>query len=249
MSKPIKLAVLLPCYGPHITHDRFKLCLDSALAQCISPAQMYVYGQGEQYKTLRHSKVDDMLALLPKVQSDGWTHVLMVDALDSTFVRPVKKIIEAYRLAGEPGVLCSAEMNCYPNLHFAPMIEVLHQTEYKYKYPNTGGWMGRIDAVQDLWERGLKLYGGMDNDQGIMQSLLVDGGGWDVELDSECRVWQCSPDHDAHVKWERNNGGLMCVNKHTKSAPCVLHFNGGYADPIEGKKERMMWAWERLYAN
>lgn len=147
---------------------------------------------------------------------------------------------------GAPDFLCSAERNCYPKQELAPMIEALHPTSYPYRYPNTGGWIGKSEVVRQLWRRGLDLYGGEENDQGIFQGLLVDGSAWNIVLDHKCRIWQTSPDMDVNVGWERSGKDsiMRCKNRLTRTYPCVLHFNGGFADPVEGKKERMQWAWQ-----
>lgn len=251
----VRLAILLPCFGTHSRAGKFGSTLDSVVAQCQNPNQIRVYGdETTPFKSLRQAKVEEMLKQIPILREGGFNHVMMVDAIDSLMVQPVAKIISEYKALGSPPILCSAERNCYPKQEFAPLIEALHPTQYEYKYPCTGGWIGEIGAVDRFWQRGLELYGGDENDQGIFQSMLVDGNGWQVQLDHQCRVWQNSPDHDSAVRWERvrwqqSASKLVCRNKATGSSPCVLHFNGGYCDPVEGKKERMAWGWERAYGD
>lgn len=238
----MKLLIYLPCYGPSA---KFDMCRQSIIANSMGK-NWFVERQTGIFKTLRQAKVEDMLLNDCFNEWQDATHIMMVDALDSIFVRGVDKIIQAYKAMGSPDFLCSAERHCYPKQELAPMIEALHPTVYPYRYPNTGGWIGKVEVVRQLWRRGLDLYGGEENDQGIFQGLLVDGSAWNIVLDHECRIWQTSPDMDVNVGWERSgkSGELRCKNRLTRTYPCVLHFNGGYADPVEGKKERMQWAWQ-----
>jgi hypothetical protein len=210
----------------------------------------FVYGGGTQYTGLRQCKVEKLLELLPVIEDKlGATHILMADSVDTLFVGDMEQIKREYVEMGAPDILFAGEKHCQPRPEFEGMLHAIIRPTSVWAFPNTGGYIGRIESLKEMWAAGLRRFGGLENDQDIVHSMIVDGGLWDFQVDHQCRIWQCEPDdvEVGEIDRAKMSSWRGYRNKVTGMYPHILHFNGGYCDPQTGRLERMKpWADELL---
>jgi hypothetical protein len=98
----------------------------------------------------------------------------------------------------------------------------------KYKYVNSGGYIGYKYAIQELfnWKSYDDIYKICSNggDQSYFTEYFISKHSDKVNLDSKCLIFQ-----NMHlVNWNElifENGKLY--NTIMKTKPCFIHFNGG----------------------
>ena len=152
--------------------------------------------------------------------------------------------MQKFRALDTP-LLFSAEVNCFPSSP-GQRVEDYPETATKYRFLNSGGFIGRIDHLLKT----LREWHGLDSaDSGLDQQWwahLYLSRAAKIKLDHNCEIFQClfMCENDLEV----GPSGLR--NRITGSSPCIVHGNGGagfgpFADFILGRKRR---PWMRLAA-
>lgn len=96
--------------------------------------------------------------------------------------------------------------------------------------PNFGGWMGERGAMMDVLQILAQMEGG-DPQERLREAIRKD---WlHVSFDYQRSIFQVMDGSDLEVVEGRIR------NNNTGEWPCLLHFAGGYTDPVHGKRERM----------
>lgn len=190
------------------------------------------YGVGESPGGWGDIKVTKLLPCLDRLKAKGYTHVLYIDGVDSLFVRGYDAIMDEYYALASPELLMSTEVDCWPLGRLAPFFDSDAQT--RFRYPNAGQYMGEIDYIAEkfamLQQEYFRIFG--DVDQAWITQGIVDGKMDGLVLDTTCSIFQSM------------SGAATSRNPDT----CVLHFNGGYVDPVDGRDARMKPVWEEICA-
>jgi len=220
------LAAITACLYPDT--QMIHLLMDSAVKHGVP---LSPYGIGCNPGGWGDIKVTKLLPVLEELMEEGYTHVLYTDGTDSLFVRSWEDIQQEYIALGSPVCLMSAEKDCYPFRDLGDKFPDVGP----WRYPCAGQFMGEIPWIWNRWNFMAKEYASHPecNDQGWITLEILAGRMECLVLDSECRVFQSMSGGDIQEG---------PVNAVTGSRPCVVHFNGGYSDPVCGRDERML-AW------
>jgi hypothetical protein len=231
---PMKLAVITANYGPRSDiHWMTKSCE-------MFKIPLHVWGQAPWCGWLRAHL--DAKEELKKLRAEGYTHFLYTDGRDAFFVVGLDEVLAKYTAMGSPRWLVAGEMNPWPLAQLG-----LHEkfaTDSPYKYPNCGGQIGEIDYVLDRWdfmEENYKEENG-ENTQGYVQRGFVEGVLAGMKIDTECRIFQC---WEGALNVDLYRGRVF--NQSTFAKPCLIHFHGGYTDPVHGKNDRIAPVWKELF--
>ena len=142
--------------------------------------------------------------------------VLFTDAYDVFFVTDLDNIVRRY-MDFSVEILFSAEKACWPD---ESMAEKHPPAETDYKFLNSGGFIGRVGALKDLFSEELLAS---DDDQLYIQRIWTyDTSRWSMALDYEQYIFQT------------NESNLTIRNKQlwndfTGCYPAIYHGNGGIA--------------------
>jgi hypothetical protein len=158
---------------------------------------------------------------LTAARDGGYTRFLFVDAFDTVIVSPVAEIISKIDHFAEQGhgVIVSAESSCWPD---PALCDLFPRVETAYRYPNTGGIAGSIDAF-------LELLGTMAiadkpvcvDDQHEMQLVYLAYPTTAYKLDSDAVLFH------SLVNAEKDVVRLRRPRiRSTGTAPSVFHANG-----------------------
>jgi len=149
--------------------------------------------------------------------------ICFIDAYDVLINQNVEYLLESFKYYN-CDLLIGAELNCYPNKY---------QNKYpfigsKYKYVNSGGYIGYKHAIQRMFN--WKSYDMIHNicadggDQSYFTEYFISEHSDKTRLDTECLIFQ-----NMHlVNWNEisfDNGKVY--NKILNKKPCFIHFNGG----------------------
>jgi hypothetical protein len=178
--------------------------------------------------------------------------ILFTDGYDAAFVSGESEILQKFHKINVP-VLFSAEVNCYPY----PTFSYLHkETVSKFRYLNSGGFMGRAGDLIDLFRRidhidtahkfHVDAMFDWSNQYRWMKAFLFTEEL--IGLDHSCEIFQTfasdlsiyneirlTPNEDDKVLLKENNIKSVLadfiindrlINKNTNSTPSHLHFNG-----------------------
>lgn len=222
--KHLKLAIISAAYYPADAHQLWML--RKSAEHFHIPLQLYGVGQG--FVDWTQVKYWGLMDKLRTLQAEHYSHVLYTDAVDSMFVGSMARMEAHYALYDCPPLLMSGERNCWPDQTLAPLFEANFMLPFAY--PCAGQFMGDIGYILDRWPKLQQYeadYG--PNDQAWIQQGYDDGLLDEMQIDDHCLVFQ---NMNGEKEW-------------LKAA--VLHFSGGYCDPQEGRLERMMLTWTRLF--
>jgi hypothetical protein len=217
----------------------------SAKEQKIIPAYFaipnYIYDGWFQIKIVH------MLEALKSLKSK---HVLYTDGNDSIFLADAEEIWRKYEDLGAPKMLVSASVNALNdtwmgNEYYNEAITHYPDTGTPYKYPHAGSYIGERTYIMSVFERMLPYGEKWSGDDAQAWHESWANGWFRPQLDLECNIFQVGCDGHAlkHLKVINNR----YYNTETSSYPCILHDNGGYTDPVEGKLERMKKHYEAIY--
>ncbi len=220
------LAAITACLYPDTR--MIHLLMDSAVRHGVP---LTPYGIGDNPSDWGHIKVTRLLPVIEELLEEGYTHVLYTDGTDSLFVRPWEDVQSEYLSLDSPLCLMSAETDCYPFRELGDQFPA----RGPWRYPCAGQYMGEIPWILERWSAMARDYASHPerNDQGWITLEILAGRMEGLVLDSECRIFQSMSGDGV----EKRDG---VINTVTGSRPCVLHFNGGYSDPVTGRDERMM---------
>jgi hypothetical protein len=194
------------------------------------------YGVGECCPGMSKMMVN---MTIPFLQSNikRYDHVLYTDSRDAFFCAPLEEVMEKYEGMGSPSILTASTVESWP----LPQLEHFYpSTGTDYKFPHSGGYLGTIEAVLEMAQEMSKYTDTVEDESAIWQ-LFWAMKEWRPLIDSKCEVFQVNRIGDLKVKDKR------LFNKHTKSNPCIMHFSGGYSDPVQGKWPTMIDLWGQVH--
>ena len=211
--------------------------------------KLVTFGLGTNDSDWISIKIHRMMVAARELKERGFTHMLYTDGRDSFFVGPLEECELRYATIGSPPMLMSAEVNPYPFPDLGPKFP---DPGTPWRYPCAGQFLCEIDWLLDkyamLIEECSELEG---NDQGwIMWAYAKGLLGEGFELDHTCLLFQSmeganDPGELGRLSvWSLSQNRLR--NNLTTAFPLVLHFNGGYTDPVTGKADRMFPWWKAL---
>ena len=139
--------------------------------------------------------------------------ILFTDAYDVFYADDLDTILERYEDYGA-AVVVSAEDKCWPDPSIADQFP---QTKTKYRYINSGTYIGRVGELKKIFSHGdLKHH---EDDQLFLHKAYLEGQ-YDILLDEECYIFQT---HEPAVE----KLGSQLHNPITRCCPCIYHGNGG----------------------
>lgn len=149
--------------------------------------------------------------------------ICFIDAYDVLINQNMDYLLEKFNNYN-CDLLIGAELNCYPEKYKSKYPE----TTSKYKYVNSGGYIGYKYALEDLfkWKSYEDIYKICSNggDQTYFKEYFIAKHSHKIKIDSECVIFQ-----NMHlVNWNDiifEEGKVY--NKVLKTKPCFIHFNGG----------------------
>ena len=141
------------------------------------------------------------------------------DGYDTFVVTELDEIIRRY-LDFSHGIVFASERICWPNEELATQIIKTNKgikpyTDTPYKYLNSGLFVGTVKELRSI----LQDVDDASDDQLYYQEAYLSGH-YDMALDLECYIFQCS-DPVVTVKEEQ------MFNPITRCFNCVYHGNGG----------------------
>ena len=145
---------------------------------------------------------------------DPYDYILFTDSYDVFYADNLNGVINKF-LGFNTKVLFSAESVCWPNAEWADRFP---ETEYAYRYLNSGTFMGRVKELKAMLYTFNELI--HKDDQEFMQRQFLSNK-WDCKLDNEAYLFQC---HEPSMTL-LDNGQLY--NPITNCCPSIYHGNGG----------------------
>jgi len=141
------------------------------------------------------------------------------DGYDTFVVSELDEIIRRY-LDFSHSIVFAAERICWPNEELATEIikknaTIKPYTDTPYKYLNSGLFIGTVKELKRI----LQDVDDASDDQLFYQEAYLSGH-YDMALDLECYIFQCS-DSEVIVQYEQ------MFNPITNCYNCVYHGNGG----------------------
>ena len=181
----------------------------------------------ENFKT----KLDILLEELPKYK-DEYDLILFTDARDVMYWRGKKSIMKALEKFKDYKMVINAETNCYPNKDLKEGQDKIESG--KYRYLNSGMFIGDIDFVIDVLKKCNE--DGLDDDQESFQNIYLDMPEY-IKLDSNCELFQVMWDEEfgRSANFDIIFNNRFVYNKKTKTYPCIFHSPGptGHLNQLE----------------
>lgn len=225
-----RMKIALVSYGTNHFHPGFQILAKSSerWGWDFRPS-----GHGERWSGFC-GKFRGVKAAIPKLRTEGYTHLVFADAYDSLIVGPPHKFD---KLVDSPGIVWSCEKACWPPPVDANRYPETSKSEWRYL--NSGGYFGSLEAVDeflddealncedDQWESAERFLA--DLESGSPKMRLDDGCDWFQSIAHACAF--------SHQKWEDTFDALSTIdtgeevavfrNKITRTLPVVIHGNGG----------------------
>lgn len=194
------------------------------------------HGIGSTFSGWANALIRETLPAIADLHKEGYSHALFTDGSDSIVIAPQSEIIEKYKLRGSPPCLMSADSECFPAMN-GPNFK----GPEPWRYVNGGGYICEIPYFVRMMTGFAMRHGDDGNHQGwIVKEWPVEG----MLLDHNCCIFQPMDNNPALAVV-----GHRLVNNVTHEWPCVLHFRGGYSDPLTGRDERIEPVWRQLYGS
>jgi hypothetical protein len=191
-----------------------------------------LYGVGEQYTGWAQAKYHGLMVMLDQLKSEGYTHVLYTDGVDSFFREEQEDITVIYNnFYRAPALLLSGEENCWPDDKYRTCF--FTNEPYSARYPCAGQFMGEISYIQEKWPLLAQYEPELGpNDQAWIHRGVAEGILTEWRVDTSSFIFQNMNGNVTELLWGS-----------------VLHFSGGYNDPETGKEERMMPTWKAVWGD
>jgi hypothetical protein len=143
--------------------------------------------------------------------------VLAIDGFDCLFTCGLEEIIKKFRRCHTP-LLMGAEINCHPPQ--GPRPEDYPPAPTRYRHVNSGGYIGELSTVLDIFEAFERDLRDQDDDQAFWAHVYVSGQA-PMTLDHHNHIFQCLWMADDDVVVRRR-----VHNRATGSTPSIIHGNG-----------------------
>jgi hypothetical protein len=167
-------------------------------------------------------KINYMASLIEDLPDDSI--VCFIDAYDVIVNSTQNDILEKF-LSLDCDILISTETNCYPSNFKVRYDELVLGTITKYKYINSGGYIGYKKPVLDLlrWKN-INLMKNKTSDQGYFYEYYLNNyQNNKIKLDFDCIIFHSMykiPFKNIEIVNNR------IYNNELKNYSCFLHFNG-----------------------
>lgn len=227
-GKPMSITVIAPAYYPSMNYVRY---LDNSARRWNIP--IHWYGCNRPYPGWNRVQLGELCDEICNITT---THILYTDGSDVLLNAPLEEITAKYYDMKTPHMVLSVE---------------------KDGKVCAGGWLAEKYMACEILTRLISYRPNVpdpDNPQVRWRQALIDGVlpphieyspyqhpevFQDIELDDGRQIFQV-----ADEPLEVNHGRLY--NPRTKSYPCLIHFAGGYTDPVEGKAALIEPYWKGL---
>ncbi len=197
----------------------------SKVADLLASAAVYNTSIEVIYKETWNGYIDKIKAMKDILQKFNPDDILcFVDAYDVLCTASPEKIMKAYNNFNSP-LIFSTELNCFPP-HLQSRYDPLPNGPTRSKYVNSGGYIGRVDAIKEFlsWmpmediDRMCQVGG----DQTYFAEYYLSFPN-KVTLDYKQEIFQ----NMFFVGWsEMLFVNSRVYNKTLQTSPCFLHFNG-----------------------
>ena len=218
--------------------------------------QLRPYGQGEIYKGWVDIK---LYRLLEEARTCPTSHILYTDARDAWFLSGPEEVAAKYNSLGCPPLMLSAQPDVFNT--YAKWYEGIDwDMSKRFRYIGTPGML--CEAKMLAWALGWMLerrasgdWGDMPDDDPAWWNLFIKEQPGKLVLEHNCDIFMNCGSYIPEGMWEtpeaphgvlRIVGGNRVYNRLTSSYPCVLHFNGGASDALQGKWRDLEPYWRRL---
>ena len=168
--------------------------------------------------------VDKIIAIDNIIQKHNEDDIIcFIDAYDVLVNQDVNYLLEKFNNYNCE-LLIGAELNCYPDIY----KQMFPYVDSKYKYVNSGGYIGYKHAIQKIfqWKFYEEIHRICSNggDQTYFIEYYLTHFSDKIKLDTKCHIFQ-----NMHlVGWnELNFNSGKLYNKVLDKFPCFIHFNGG----------------------
>jgi len=146
---------------------------------------------------------------------------LFTDSRDVLFYRPLNVIEQRFADMKQP-LIFNGETQCWPD---ASLIEAHPRPEEKYRFLNSGCYMGNAELVQDVLAEALKQD--TDNDQLALQKVFFSKK-YPISIDYHCELFQNLFDYK--LGWSCNFDVVYTktniYNEKFGTHPCIFHAPG-----------------------
>ena len=190
-----------------------------------------MFGGGWQKWENFKTKLDILLEELPKYKDD-YQLVLFTDARDVMYWRGKKYIKKALKEFEDFKMVINAETNCYPNKDLKEAQDKIESG--KYRYLNSGMFVGEIDFVIDILKKCKE--DGLDDDQESFQNIYLEMPEY-IKLDSNCELFQVMWDEEfgRSANFDIIFNNKFIYNIETDTYPCIFHSPGptGHLNQLE----------------
>lgn len=142
--------------------------------------------------------------------------ILFSDSYDVIFLSGEKEIMEKYTDYNSD-IVFAGERKCWPN----ESIKTIFTGKGKYKYINSGGFIGKVDTIRKLID---VEFEDTYDDQYLIHSRY-ESFKKNILIDEECKIFQTSSNDtkDLEIMYQKNR----LKNNVYDTYPCHYHGNGG----------------------
>ncbi|AKI79486.1 putative procollagen-lysine2C2-oxoglutarate dioxygenase [Acanthamoeba polyphaga mimivirus] len=178
-------------------------------------------------------KINELLTALESIKDNKL--IVVCDTYDLIPLSGPEEILRKYRfLTPDNKVVFSSELYCWPD---ASLVERYPKVDTKYKYLNSGAFMGYRDDIYEMIKNGVK---DRDDDQLFFSIKFIETD--KIVLDYKCELFQAMYRCNSDLVVHKNR----IFNGYTNSYPVFAHGNGpakkllnhmeGYfmTEPIDG---------------
>lgn len=184
-----------------------------------------------------------------KISDD--TLIIFTDSFDVIFNDNGKNIISKYYklanidktvknidLANRGKIVFSAELACWPDTELTIKYP---EVDTKYKYLNSGGFMGYFKDIKKLIETRID---NLDDDQLYYTKKFLEPES-NIILDYKCEIFQTlyNVSSDIQINIDRSE----VINKYTKSSPSIIHGNSNSKPFFNSLANYIPNRWSEIY--
>ena len=159
--------------------------------------------------------------------------ILFVDGYDVVFLTGPEEIEEKWNKATEgtsTQAIFGSEKAIWPDDSIADKFPTEEQCGSKYRFLNSGNFIGRVKALKEITEEEIPDSG---DDQLYYQHKFLSGA-YGIQLDYKAELFQCIAGcADGNINGELEVVSDRIRNEVHKTNPCVFHGNGSKEQKIK----------------